>query len=147
MKYLFLPLGALFGFLLSRGGATSYDFYAKLFLFQDFQLMWVIGAAVVVGAPLLFAMKKLGARTLLTKETIVFSGKPMRRGLVAGSLMLGVGWGLAAACPGTVLAMIGEGKVAGLFVVFGITVGTWLYGFWQDQRFVANPPARTATTE
>ena len=32
----FLALGALFGFLLSRAGATTYDFYAQLFLFQDY---------------------------------------------------------------------------------------------------------------
>ena len=57
MKFLFLPLGALFGFLLSRGGATTYDFYAKLFLFEDAQLFWVIATAIVVGAPLLQLLK------------------------------------------------------------------------------------------
>ena len=58
MKYSFLLFGALFGFLLSRAGATTYDFYAKLFLFQDFQLVWVIGAAVVVGAPGIALLKR-----------------------------------------------------------------------------------------
>ena len=41
-KYTFLLFGAGFGFLLSRAGATTYDFYAKLFLFEDFQLLWII---------------------------------------------------------------------------------------------------------
>ena len=49
MRYSFVLMGALFGFLLSRAGATTYDFYAKLFLFEDLQLMWVIAAAAAVG--------------------------------------------------------------------------------------------------
>lgn len=139
MKYLFLPLGMLFGFLLSRGGATTYDYYAQLFLFQDLQLMWVIGAAVAVGAPLLALLKRSGARSLVGGTPIEFRAKPFRRGLVAGSLILGVGWGLSAACPGTVLAMLGEAKVGALFTIAGIVLGTWLYGVWQDRRRLAQP--------
>lgn len=134
MKYLFLPLGALFGFLLSRAGATTYDYYAALFLFRDLQLMWVIGAAVVVGAPLLALLGRYRVRSLFTGEPIQLQPKPFKRGLVPGSLMLGVGWGLSAACPGTVLAMLGEGKLGAACTVLGIVIGTWLYGLWQDRQ-------------
>ena len=134
MKFLFLPLGALFGFLLSRGGATTYDFYAKLFLLQDLQLLWVIGTAVLVGMPLLYLLKRFNVRALVSGEPIEFQKKPMKPGLVSGALVLGVGWGLTAACPGTVLAMLGEGKLAGLFTISGILLGTWLYGRAQEQR-------------
>lgn len=134
MKFVFLPLGALFGFLLSRGGATTYDYYAELFLFQDLQLLWVIAVAAAVGALLLRLLGRFETRALVSGERIEFRGKPMKRGLVAGSLLLGVGWGLAAACPGTVLAMLGEGKLSALFTIFGITLGTWLYGAWHDRR-------------
>ena len=134
MKYLFLPLGALFGFLLSRAGATTYDFYAKLFLFEDPQLVWVIGTAVVIGIPGLQLLKRAHARALLTGEPIELRGKPMTRELPLGSLMLGVGWGLSAACPGTVLAMVGEGKLSALFTVAGIVLGTYAYGVWQDAK-------------
>jgi uncharacterized membrane protein YedE/YeeE len=58
----------------------------------------------------------------------------MKPDLLAGSLVLGVGWGLTAACPGTVLVMLGEGKLAGLFTISGILLGTWLYGKRQEQR-------------
>ena len=134
MKYLFLPLGALFGFLLSRGGATTYDFYAKLFLFEDAQLFWVIAAAIAVGIPLLQLLKRFNVRALVSGEPIEFQPKPMKPDLIVGSLVLGVGWGLTAACPGTVLAMLGEGKFAGLFTISGILLGTWLYGKWQERR-------------
>lgn len=133
MKYLFLPLGALFGFLLSRAGATTYDYYAALFLFRDLQLVWVIGCAVLVGAPLLALLKKYRVRSVFDGTPIEFQPKPFKRGMVLGSLMLGVGWGLSAACPGTVLAMLGEGKLGAACTVFGIVLGTWLYGIWQDR--------------
>jgi uncharacterized membrane protein YedE/YeeE len=134
MKFLFLPLGALFGFLLSRGGATTYDFYAKLFLLEDLQLLWVILGAVAVGAPLLQLLKRVRARALVSGERIEFQPKPMKPDLIAGSLVLGLGWGLTAACPGTVLAMLGEGKLAGLFTITGILLGTWVYGKRQERR-------------
>jgi uncharacterized membrane protein YedE/YeeE len=136
MKYAFLPLGAVFGFLLSRAGATTYDYYAKLFLFEDLQLVWVIGTAVVVGIPGLWLLKRARARALLTGETIELRGKPMTRELPMGALMLGVGWGLSAACPGTVLTMIGEGKLSALFVVAGIVLGTYAYGVRSDAKRV-----------
>jgi len=137
MKYLFLPLGALFGFLLSRAGATTYDYYAELFLFRDLQLMWVSGAAVLVGAPLLLLLKRARARALFDGAPIQFQPKPMRRGLWSGSLILGVGWGLSAACPGTVLAMLGEGKLGAVCSIAGIVIGTWLYGLAQDRKQAA----------
>jgi uncharacterized membrane protein YedE/YeeE len=138
MKYLFLPLGAVFGFLLSRAGATTYDYYAKLFLFEDLQLVWVIGTAVVVGIPGLQILKRARARVVLTGETVELRGKPMTRELPVGALVLGLGWGLTAACPGTVLAMIGEGKLSALFTVTGIVLGTYAYGAHHDARRV--PP-------
>ena len=137
MKYLFLPLGALFGFLLSRAGATTADYYAELFLFRDLQLMWVIGAAVIVGAPLVALLKRYRVRSVFDGAPIQFKPKPFTRGLVLGSLLLGVGWGLSAACPGTVLAMLGEGKLGAACTVLGIVLGTWLYGLWHDRREAA----------
>lgn len=147
MKYSFLFMGALFGFLLSRAGATTYDFYAKLFLFEDLQLMWVIASAAGVGVVGIAAMKRFRVRVLVTGEPIEFEPKPMHKGLVPGSLMFGAGWGLAGACPGTVLAMAGEGKLTALFTIAGILLGTWIYG-WQHSRgpTTDSPPAAGADT-
>ena len=128
MRYSFLFLGALFGFILSRAGATTYDYYAELFLFIDLQLMWVIATAAGVGAVGIGIMKRVQLKSLTTGQPIAFAPRPMKKGLVAGSLLFGVGWGLAGACPGTVLAMLGEGKLTAGFTIGGILLGTWLYG-------------------
>ncbi|MCA9620003.1 MAG: YeeE/YedE family protein [Myxococcales bacterium] len=140
MRYSFLLFGAVFGFVLSRAGATTYDYYAKLFLFQDLQLMWVIGVAAAVGAIGVAVLKRIGAKALVGGEPISFEGKPWKRGLTVGSLMFGVGWGLAGACPGTALAMLGEGKLMAGFSVVGILLGTYAYGRLQDEA-----PARDVT--
>lgn len=131
MKYAFLLFGAVFGFLVSRAGATTFDFYAKLFLFQDLQLLWVIGSAVLVGVAGVAILKASGARALLTGEALVYEVKPMRKGVLPGALIFGVGWGLAGACPGTAPAMLGEGKLAAGFTILGILLGTYLYGLFQ----------------
>lgn len=133
-KHLFLLLGALFGFLLSRAGATTYDFYPKLFLFEDLQLFWVIGAAAAVGAIAVAILKAMNARNLSDRERISFKGKPYKSSLLPGALVFGMGWGLAGACPGSALAMLGEGKLGAIFTLLGIFIGTYVYGLQQSRH-------------
>jgi hypothetical protein len=127
-RIIFILLGALFGFLLSRAGATTYDFYAGLFLFQDLQLLWVIAAAAGVGAMGVIILKKLHARSVIDQKPLSFQGKPYKKSLIPGSLLFGMGWGLAGACPGTALVMLGEGKMGALITILGIIAGTFFYG-------------------
>lgn len=135
----FTLLGAIFGYLLSRAGATDYDYYAKLFLFQDLQLMWVIGAAVVVSLPGMVWLKRRPRQALLGGAALDLSPKPMTRGLLIGSVLFGAGWGLAGACPGTALAMLGQGKFSAGVTVLGILAGTWLHGILQDRGRPTSP--------
>lgn len=127
MKYSFILLGAVFGFLLNRAGATTFDFYAKLFLFQDFQLLWVIVSAIAVGIVGVALLKRMRARSIVGNAPLAFETRPMRRGLIVGALLFGVGWGLTGSCPGTVPAMIGEGKMLPLFTLIGLVLGTYLF--------------------
>lgn len=140
-KYIFLIFGVMFGFLLSRAGATTYDFYAQLFLFEDLQLMKVIAAAAAVGMVGIAILKKLKARSLMENTEIDFSGKPNKPELIPGALIMGMGWGLAGACPGTALVMLGEGKLGALFTIFGILVGTLIYGLKQNRQLVRESSA------
>jgi uncharacterized membrane protein YedE/YeeE len=128
MRGLFVVLGAGFGFLLSRAGATSQDFYAQLFLFQDLQLMWVIAAAVATGIVGMALLRLMYPYSIIACSRLRFEGKPMRRGIVSGALLFGVGWGLSGTCPGSAPAMLGEGKLMALFAIGGIVLGTYLYG-------------------
>jgi len=128
MRYSFLLLGTVFGFLLSRAGATTFDFYAELFLFTNLQLLWVIATAGLVGIVGVALFKRVKLRAVADGEPLSFQGKPMRKTLVFGALLFGIGWGVSGACPGTAPAMLGEGKMLAGFTLIGILSGTYLYG-------------------
>lgn len=128
MRYSFLLLGTVFGFLLSRAGATTFDFYAELFLFKNLQLLWVIATAGLVGIVGVALFKRVKLRAVADGEPLSFQGKPMRKTLVLGALLFGIGWGVSGACPGTAPAMLGEGKMLAGFTLIGILFGTYLYG-------------------
>lgn len=135
-NFLALLMGVLFGFLMSHAGATTYDYHAKMFLLIDMQLMEVIGSAVIVAMLGVWLLKKFHVRAITTGEEVDFVKKPYQAGLIAGALLFGIGWAMTASCPGTVPAMIGEGKMGALFVLAGLLLGTMAYGVLQT--FVAN---------
>lgn len=127
-----LMTGIIFGFLMSHAGATTYDFHAKLFLLENFQLLKVIGTAVVVGIFGVFLLKQFKVKAFLSDEEVDFVKKPYQKGLITGALLFGIGWGMTASCPGTIPAMIGEGKVGAIFTLLGIIIGTTAFGVLQD---------------
>lgn len=135
-NFLALLMGLMFGFLMSRAGATTYDYHAQMFLMIDLQLMEVIATAVIVAMIGVFLLKKLHVRSITTGAEVDFVKKPYQKGLIAGAMLFGVGWAMTASCPGTVPAMIGEGKLSALFVLGGLLLGTMAYGVLQS--FIAN---------
>lgn len=127
MKSVFILFGIAFGFLMSRAGATNFDFYAQLFLFENLQLLWVIISAVITGMLGMTVLKQLQVTAVMDGARLSFQGKPRQKGLVTGALMFGVGWGLTGTCPGSAAVMLGEGKVIVLAAGFGMLLGTYLY--------------------
>jgi len=125
-------LGALFGYIMSHAGATTYDYHAQLFLFEDFQLLKVFGTAVVVSVIGVFLLKKFQVSAYNTGAPIDFVTKPYKQGLIAGAFLFGIGWGMTAACPGSIPVMISEGKIGALFTLAGLLLGTIAYGILQS---------------
>lgn len=120
-----LLFGLMFGFVLSRVGATDYDAIADMFLLTDLHLMGVIGTAVGLCAVGFYLARRLRLQTL-RGEPLTLAHKPMVPGLVLGSVVFGVGWALSGTCPGTSLAQIGEGRFAGVATFVGILAGAYL---------------------
>ena len=127
----YLVLGTIFGFVLSRSGAADYDYIQGMFLFENFQLYGIIGTAVVLTAPGIMLLKRYG-RTL-TGQPIVIESKPSHRGNVYGGILFGVGWSIAGMCPGPVLVNIGEGKLYAIAALAGALVGATAFG-WSYPR-------------
>jgi uncharacterized membrane protein YedE/YeeE len=123
---LYLALGIVFGFILSRSGAADYNFIQGMFLFENFQLYGIIGTAAALTAPGVWLIKRRG-RTLLGRR-LEIELKPLHRGNVAGGVLFGIGWSLAGMCPGPILVNIGEGKVYALAALAGALTGAGAFG-------------------
>jgi uncharacterized protein len=126
MTVLYVVLGTIFGFVLSRSGAADYDQIQSMFLFRSFQLYGILGTAVVLTAAGLWIIKQRG-RTALGRP-LKIELKPLHRGNVAGGLLFGVGWSMAGMCPGPILVNIGEGKIYALAALAGALAGAALLG-------------------
>ncbi len=126
MTLLYLVLGLVFGFVLSRSGAADYNFIQAMFLFTSFQLYGIIGTAVVLTAPGLWLIKRYG-RTLAGRP-IQFDVKTLHGGSIVGGLVFGIGWSMAGMCPGPILVNIGEGKLYAVAALAGALAGAALLG-------------------
>jgi uncharacterized membrane protein YedE/YeeE len=129
--------GAGFGFLLHQARVTDYNAILGMFLFRDFHLMGVMGGAIATASLGLWIVRRR-ARSRPNGEPVEIRAKALNAGVVAGSLIFGVGWALCGACPGTALAQLGEGKLYALVTIAAMLLGTLAYGAWRS-RGAASP--------
>jgi uncharacterized protein len=144
---IYLVLGTVFGFILSRSGAADYDFIQGMFLFTEFQLYGIIAVAVLLTAPGIWLIKQRG-RTIFGRRVSI-ELKPLHGGNIAGGVLFGIGWSIAGMCPGPILVNIGEGKIYALAALAGALVGAGLLGsvYQTLQRPLALPPIKIGTGE
>jgi hypothetical protein len=130
MTAVYVVLGTIFGFILSRSGAADYNFIQGMFLFTNLQLYGILGTGVALTAPGIWLIRRHG-RTLSGKP-IEIELKPMHRGTIVGGLLFGIGWSICGMCPGPIFVNIGEGKVYALAALAGALAGAALFGSAYD---------------
>ena len=147
MTAVYLLLGTIFGFVLSRSGAADYNYIQEMFLFESFQLYGIIGTAVVLTAPGLWLLKRHG-RTVVGRP-LEIELKGLHRGNVAGGLLFGIGWSMAGMCPGPILVNVGEGKVYAIAALIGALMGAGAFGalYRRLQKPLRLPPVALGTGE
>ena len=136
----FLLFGWIFGFVLSRAGATEFDAIHGMFLLEDLHLVGVMGVAIGLSA-VGYQLFRRGVLRVRGGSAANLQAKPMKKGLVVGGLLFGAGWALSGTCPGTSLAQIGEGTLSGVLTFAGILVGARLHG-WRAARASARAGIR-----
>lgn len=128
--------GLLFGLGLLLAGMAN---PAKVLAFLDLagawdpSLMLVMGGAIAVAAPA-YVWARRRQRTLLNGALHLPQARHIDRRLLAGSLLFGIGWGLAGICPGPALVLLAQGKAVwftgamlvgmGLFELFDKRAGS-----------------------
>jgi uncharacterized membrane protein YedE/YeeE len=118
-------VGVVFGVTLSWTGMTSPEVLREGLLFQSSYLFLFFGAAVVTSFVGLRLVR--GRRALVTGERVDWTpGRPQRHHII-GSLIFGVGWGVADACPGPIATQLGQGIWWSAFTLAGVVLGVRVF--------------------
>jgi uncharacterized membrane protein YedE/YeeE len=121
--------GVIFGLGLIVSGMAD---PAKVLGFLDLAGAWdpslafVMAGAIAVGA-VAFAVARERTVSFLGVEMNLPTTRRIDRRLVAGSLMFGIGWGVAGFCPGPGLVALGMGEIKALVFVVAMLAGMGLY--------------------
>ena len=120
-------IGIVFGVVLSWSGMTSPEVIREGLLFQSSYLFLFFGAAVTTSFAGLWLLRRRAPRALLTGERVGW--EPVRPGRrhVAGSLIFGIGWGVAGVCPGPIATQLGQGIAWGVPTAVGLVLGILLF--------------------
>ena len=129
----YLLIGLIFGFTLSRVGASDFDLLHLMFRGENLKIAWVIVTAIVTSFIGMRVLAMAGNRTYDGDKVKVSKKKLSWRNNVIGGVLFGIGWGMTGACPGTGLAQVGEGKLLGIISMSGMLLGTYVYA-WLVER-------------
>lgn len=106
--------------------------FLDLFGHWDPSLAFVMGGAIGVGA-VAFALAGRRSRSLLGEAMRLPQSRQIDRRLVGGSLLFGIGWGIAGFCPGPALVALGTGESKALVFVTTMLLGMGLFE-WIERR-------------
>src|SRR5215211_3508367 len=112
-----LGIGLVFGVVLSWSGIASPEVIRGALLFEDSYLFLFFASAVLVASVGLALLR--GIRS--------WRQQPVERRHVVGSVVFGVGWGVADACPGPIAVQIGQGIAWALPTLAGVALGVYLF--------------------
>ena len=128
-----LAAGALFGFGLAYSTMVRPEVVLSFLYFEDFGLMLVLGAALLVALLSYKGLPRLLRRPLLDDH---FHPHPSawNRDTAIGAALFGVGWGLCGVCPGPAIAGLGTGNLDLLWALGGIAVGALVQGMQQPKH-------------
>ena len=137
-----LVSGMLFGAGLAASSMVRPEVVLAFLRFQDFGLLFVMGAAALV-AGVAYA---LGPRVLAKPVFAArFGAHPSRfdAPTLVGAAIFGVGWGLAGVCPGPAIAGLGAGNLPLAWSLAGMLAGAFVQGRWFGGDDPGAAPAAT----
>ena len=128
--------GLMFGLGLILAGMAN---PAKVLAFLDLGGLWdpslglVMGGAIAVG---------LIAYRIAGKRSTSFLGLPLNiptsriidKPLVIGSLVFGIGWGLAGICPAPAFVLLGAGSLKGIVFLIAMLIGMGIFELLERRR-------------
>ncbi|MFP6798223.1 MAG: DUF6691 family protein [Pseudomonas sp.] len=135
-KLLAFLAGVIFGIgLLSAGMANP----AKVLAFLDLAGAWDPSLALVMAAAigvafLPFSWARAQRSSLLGAPMQLPGKRKLDRRLIGGSLLFGIGWGIAGICPGPAVAILLTGHWQVLLFVVAMLVGMVVFAALERRR-------------
>jgi len=137
MKNIYALLaGLIFGLGLIVSGMANPEKvigFLNIFGRWDPSLAFVMGGAIFIGV---FSFKYIVKRekTLLGGSLHLSNEKSINKRLIFGSLIFGLGWGLAGFCPGPALVSLGMGSLKGALFVIAMLAGMLVFKLVQKNN-------------
>ena len=134
-----LLTGLVFGIGLIVSGMAD---PGKVLGFLDLAGIWdpslgfVMAGAIAVGV-VAFAVARRRTVSLLGAEMKLPTARQIDRRLVAGSVVFGIGWGVAGFCPGPGLVALGMGEIKAAVFVAAMLVGVGIFELLERYRQAA----------
>jgi uncharacterized membrane protein YedE/YeeE len=119
MDLIAIGLGVAFGFCLERGGMAHAPKLAGQFTGTDFTVLRVMFSAIITAMLGIFWLDRLG---LIDLATIYIPETNVPTQALGGAIF-GLGFATAGLCPGTSCAAAATGRLDGLAVMAGLTIG------------------------
>jgi uncharacterized membrane protein YedE/YeeE len=120
-------IGVVFGITLCWSGMSNPVVIREALLFERAYLFLMFASAVLVAGVGLQVLRRRRAHALLTGAPLTWTRDRPARRHVLGSVLFGLGWGIADACPGPIAAQVGQGVPWALFTIAGVLAGVYLF--------------------
>jgi hypothetical protein len=120
-------IGVVFGIVISWSGMAGPDVIRQALLFEQAYLFLMFASAVATASLGLALLRRRERNAVLTGERLTYGRDAIQRRHIIGSLLFGIGWGVADACPAPIAAQIGQGIPWAVFTLAGVGFGVWLF--------------------
>ena len=137
--------GLVFGLGLILSGMAN---PAKVLGFLDLAGAWdpslafVMAGAIAVGV-FAFAIARKRTVSYLGLDMKLPTARQIERRLIGGSVLFGIGWGIAGFCPGPGLVALGMGELKAVVFVVAMLAGMGLFEMLERRPEQSSQSART----
>ncbi|PKO47719.1 MAG: hypothetical protein CVU29_02455 [Betaproteobacteria bacterium HGW-Betaproteobacteria-22] len=128
--------GLIFGIGLILSGMAN---PAKVLAFLDLAGAWdpslalVMAGAIAVGL-VAFAIAKRRTRSFLGLNMQLPTARMIDKRLVIGSLVFGIGWGIAGICPAPAIVLVGAGSNKAIIFTAFMLLGIFIFEILENRK-------------
>lgn len=121
VRWLAVPMGMAFGYVLHRSRVADYNVIVNQFRLRDWTMMKIMLTAIFVGGIGVFVLHALGLAEYHIKTANML-------GVALGAAIFAIGMVLLGYCPGTSIAAMAGGSLHALVGFLGMIAGGVIYG-------------------